>query len=107
MKTYKNLYPQVLDFPNLYIAYRRARRGKRDWVAVAGFEFDLEHQLLQLQDELEGLTYRPGSYTNFHINEPKRRLVSAAPFRDRVVHHALCQVIEPIWEARFVHHGYG
>ena len=37
------------------------------------------------------------------IHEPKRRLVSAAPFHERVVHHALCRVIEPIWEARFIH----
>ena len=44
---------------------------------------------------------RAGTRTST-IHEPKRRLVSAAPFRDRVVHHALCQVIEPIWEARFI-----
>ena len=102
MKTYKNLYPQICDFATLYAAYRRARCGKRDRVAVASFEFDLERNLLQLQDELRAHTYAPGGYTNFYIHEPKRRLVSAAPFRDRVVHHALCQVIEPIWEARFI-----
>ena len=102
MKTYKNLYPQICDFATLYGAYRRARCGKRDRVAVASFEFDLERNLLQLQDELQAQTYAPGGYTNFYIHEPKRRLVSAAPFRDRVVHHALCSVIEPIWEARFI-----
>ena len=102
MKTYKNLYPQVYDFANLYLAYRQARKGKRDRAAVAGYEFELERNLLSLQDELQGHTYEPGEYTNFYIHEPKRRLVSAAPFRDRVVHHALCQVIEPIWEARFI-----
>ena len=83
-------------------AFRAARKGKRDRVAVATFEFDLEHNLLALEAELRDQTYRPGPYTNFAIYEPKRRLVSAAPFRDRVVHHALCQVIEPIWEARFI-----
>jgi retron-type reverse transcriptase len=51
-------------------------------------------------------TYTPGSYTNFYIYEPKKRLISAAPFRDRVVHHALCRIIEPIWERRFIHHSY-
>jgi len=102
MKSYKNLYPQICEFANLYGAYRRARRGKRDRVAVASFEFDLEHNLLALQRELLDHTYRPGAYTNFYVREPKRRLISAAPFRDRVVHHALCQVIEPIWEARFI-----
>ncbi len=106
LKTYKNLYPQIYSFENLYLAYRAARRGKRDRVAVASFEFDLEHNLLELQADLREQTYRPGAYTNFHIYEPKRRLVSAAPFRDRVVHHALCRVIEPIWEARFIDTSY-
>jgi retron-type reverse transcriptase len=63
----------------------------------------MERNLLQLQRELCDQTYRPGPYHNFYIYEPKLRLVSAVPFRDRVVHHALCQVIEPIWEPRFIH----
>ena len=103
MKTYKNLYPQIFSFEGLYKAYRLARRGKRDRQAVADFEFNLEGSLLHLQEELQAQTYRPSAYHNFYIFEPKRRLVSAAPFRDRVVHYALCQVIEPIWEARFIH----
>jgi RNA-directed DNA polymerase len=106
MKTYKNLYPQIYSFENLYLAFRAARKGKRSRVAVAAFEFDMERNLLQLQTELRDQTYRPSFYDNFYIYEPKRRLVSAAPFRDRVVHHALCQVIEPIWEARFIHTNY-
>ncbi len=106
MKTYKNLYPQVYTFENLYLAYRAARRGKRARVDVAAFEFDMELHLLRLETELREQTYRPGPYHNFIIHEPKRRLVSAAPFRDRIVHHALCRVIEPIWEARFIHTSY-
>jgi len=78
MKSYKNLYPQICEFANLYGAYRRARRGKRDRVAVASFEFDLEHNLLALQRELRDQSYRPGAYTNFYVREPKRRLISAA-----------------------------
>ena len=106
VKTYKNLYSQIHTFANLYPSYRAARRGKRDRPAVASFEFDLEHNLLEIQTELQEQSYLPGAYTNFSIYEPKRRLVSAAPFRDRVVHHALCNVIEPIWEPRFIHHSY-
>jgi hypothetical protein len=104
MKTYKNLYPKIYEFENLYRAYRAARRAKRAQVSVASFEFDWEHNLLELQTELREQTYRPGAYDNFYIYEPKRRLVSAAPFRDRVARsdHALCNVIEPIWEARFI-----
>jgi len=106
MKTYKNLYSTIYKFDNLYKAYRAARKGKRDRESVASFEFDLETNLMNLQAELRCQQYSPGAYTNFYIYDPKRRLVSAAPFRDRVVHHALCSIIEPIWESRFIHHSY-
>ncbi len=95
MKTYRHLYPQITDFANLYAAFRKARRGKRDRPEVAEFEFNLEANLFQLQEELVTHTYQPGAYRNFYIRERKLRLISAAPFRDRVVHHALCAVIAP------------
>jgi retron-type reverse transcriptase len=106
MRTYRNLYPQITDLENLYLAYRAARRGKRGKAAVAAFERTEEDELLRLQDELQRQVYQPEAYHTFYIHEPKRRLISAAPFRDRVVHHALCQVIEPIWEPRFIHDSY-
>jgi retron-type reverse transcriptase len=103
VKTYSNLYPSVCDFENLYLAYRKARKGKRCKDSVATFEQVQEEELLALQEELHTFTYSPGPYHSFYIHDPKKRLISAAPFRDRVVHHALCQVIEPIWERRFIH----
>ena len=102
MKTYRHLYPQIWDFENLYLAYRKARRGKRGKSPAADFELVQEDELLALQDELRTRTYVPGPYHSFYIHEPKKRLISAAPFRDRVIHHALCRVIEPIWEQRFI-----
>ena len=57
MKTYKNLYPKICDFENLYRAFRAARKGKRSRAAVAVFEFDLEHNLLTLHNELRDQTY--------------------------------------------------
>jgi RNA-directed DNA polymerase len=101
-----NLYAQVCDFENLYEAFRKARRGKRGRPPAADFEFNLEENLLRLGEELASKSYRPGPYVNFTIHEPKRRLVSAAPFRDRVVHHALCNVIDPIFERRFIFDSY-
>ena len=95
------MYSQIYAFDNLYAAYCAARQGKRAQPEVAAFEFNLETELFQLQAELRQHTYRPGPYHSFYIHEPKRRLISAAPFRDRVVHHALCQVIEPIFERCF------
>jgi len=106
MKTYKNLYPQVWAWENLHLAWRKARKGKRGREAAATFEFDLEANLLWLQRELRDKTYRPSSYTSFYIHDPKRRLISAALFRDRVAHHALCNVVEPLFERRFIYHSY-
>ena len=106
MKSYKHLYEQVCDWDNLYLAYRKARKGKRGRPPAATFEFDLESNLVTLQQELREKTYRPGAYSSFYIHEPKRRLISAAPFRDRVVHHALCNVIEPIFERSFIFDSY-
>jgi RNA-directed DNA polymerase len=106
MKTYKHLYPQIASFANLERAWRKARKGKRSKLAVAAFEFDAEGELLQLQRELEDKSYRPGPYRSFIIHDPKKRKISAAPFRDRVVHHALCNVLEPIYERKFIHDSY-
>ncbi len=106
MKTYADLYPRLCSFENLYHAYRAARKGKRGHPSAAAFEREQERELLQLQRELLAETYRPGPYHSFYIHEPKRRLISAAPFRDRVVHHALINVIEPIWERRFIFDSY-
>lgn len=106
MQSYRNLYPEITAFANLYAAFRKARKGKRDRPAVAAFEVDLEANLFQLQEELRTRTYTPGAYHNFYLRERKLRLISAAPFQERVVHHALCAVINPIWERRFIYDTY-
>jgi RNA-directed DNA polymerase len=106
MKTYKNLYPGIYAWENLERAYRKARKGKRKTQPVADFEYAWESNLLRIQEALSSKTYQPGPYHSFYIHEPKKRLISAAPFPDRVVHHALCQVIEPIFERRFIHDSY-
>lgn len=102
VKRYADLYPQLLSFENLFTAFRKASKGKRSQPEVATFEFALERNLFDLQAELAAQTYTPGAYTSFYIRDPKRRLISAAPFADRVVHHALVNVIEPLFERAFV-----
>ena len=106
MKSYKHLYHQVYAFSNLLQAAESARRGKRQKSYVARFHFYLEEALLRLEAELKNFTYTPGPYKEFHIFEPKIRLISAAPYRDRVVHHALIQVIEPLFERMFIADSY-
>lgn len=106
MKTYKNLFDSIVSFDNLLLAAKEAQRGKRFRDNVARFNLDLEKNLLQLQKELMGQSYQPGEYRSFYIYEPKKRLISAAPYRDRVVHHALCNIIEPIFERSFIFDSY-
>jgi retron-type reverse transcriptase len=73
---------------------------------VAEFEHNLADSLLTLQAELQEQSYQPGPYRHFVVIERKVRKISAAPYRDRVVHHALMNVIQPIFEARFIHDSY-
>ena len=100
------MYAQICSWDNLLLAHRRASKGKRGKAAAAAFEHRLEDNLVTLQEGLVTKAYRPGPYFSFLIYEPKRRLISAAPFRDRVVHHALCNVIEPVFERSFIHDSY-
>lgn len=100
------LFEQLWSFSNLLSAYRKAARGKRARPDVAAFDFDLEGWLLRLRDQLHAQTYRPGPYRRFVFADPKPRHISAAPFRDRVVHHALVNVTEPIFERRFIPDSY-
>jgi len=97
------MYHHLCSWENILLAYHKASKGKRGQPNVAAFEFHLEDNLIQLQDELCSFSYQPEPYDSFYIHEPKRRLISAAPFRDRVVHHALCNLIEPIFERSFIH----
>lgn len=95
-------YAELYDWDNLWLAWIKAARGKRGRAAAALFEYHLEDHLIDLQAALHEKTYLPGAYTSFFIHEPKRRLISAAPFPDRVVHHALCNLLEPLFEPSFI-----
>ncbi len=106
MKTFKNLYPDIISFENLLLASRKARKGKRFKESCSRFEFNLEGELLSLQQELTEMTYCHGGYRDFFIFDPKQRLISAAPYRDRVVHHALCNIVEPIFDRSFISDSY-
>jgi hypothetical protein len=100
------LHDDLITWENLRLAYRNAARGKRGKPAVAGFELYLADRLLELERDLREKTYQPGAYHSFYIHEPKRRLISAAPFRDRVVHHALCNITVPYFEKRMIPNSY-
>jgi RNA-directed DNA polymerase len=101
-----DLFEQVASLGNLFAAAKKALRGRGLEMPAVAFAADLETEVVALAHELRSASYRPGAYHYFEIFEPKRRLVAAAPFRDRVVHHAICRVIEPIWERRFIADNY-
>lgn len=103
---YSEAFQKLCSLPHLLHAFQRAAAGKRRKIAVAAFEFQLMDHLLKLRDELISGSYAPGAYTHFLIHEPKRRKISAALFRDRVVHHALCSIIEPRFEKVFIPDNY-
>ena len=102
MKRHGYLFEQMIDYHALLAAAHRARRGKRDRLEVARFIFHLEPNLLALQQELRTGAYRMGPYRTFEVREPKSRRICAARFRDRVVHHAVCGVLDPIFEAGLI-----
>ncbi|MCP3920023.1 MAG: RNA-dependent DNA polymerase [bacterium] len=102
MRRTGGLWDEVASFENLRRAAQRAARGKRRVAGVARFLADLEPELLALQRELRSGQWRPGSPTTFRIHDPKERTITAAPLRDRVVHHALIDVLEPVLERRMV-----
>jgi hypothetical protein len=93
---------RVASEDNLWLAAHKARRGKSRRPDVEAWWLRRESELVRLREELRSGRYAPGPYHFFEIHEPKRRLIAAAPFRDRVVHHALCNLLAPVLERRFI-----
>jgi retron-type reverse transcriptase len=106
MKRIDGIWQGLTSFDNLLRAYRQARRGKKRWPGVAEFGLTFERELFALQRELREGRYRPGGYRLFSIYERKPRVIAAAPFRDRVVHHAVMQMIEPPLDRTFISDSY-
>ena len=100
MKRIGNLWDDLISVENLYAASRIARKRKRYRASCAKFEFRLESELLALHRELRDKTYRPSTYRSFYIYEPKKRLISAAAYRDRVVHQGVKWPMPPLARIR-------
>ena len=103
MKTHKNLFPKIYDLKNLILAWKKARKGKIKKDYVQKFWENLPYNLRLLHEELKNQTYKPKSLQTFILRDPKTRKISKADFRDRVVHHALCNIIEPIFDKTFIY----
>jgi RNA-directed DNA polymerase len=92
------LLEKVYDFENLLEAYKNCRRGKRATIGDQKFFTNYPERLLEIQDELKANFYKWGTYREFYVVDPKKRLIMAAPFKDRIVHHAIHRVISPFVE---------
>lgn len=106
MRRKRNLLPAVTEYKNLYLAFKKAFRGATRNGESLAFFYNLEKELLRLKKELEAQTYSPGRYKHFKVYDPKERTISVAPFRDRVVHHAIVNILEPLYEKIFIHDSY-
>ena len=103
MKTCKNLYNKIISPRNLFLAWQKARKGKTKKPDVIEFERNLKANLRGLHKELKDKTYRPLPLISFPIRDPKTRKISKSDFRDRIVHHAIVNILEPIYEKIFIH----
>lgn len=101
-----DLYAALCSYNNLFLAYKKARKRKTTKSYVIEFEKNLKENLLLLRSELLLHCYNPKPLVDFIINDPKTRKISKSDFRDMVVHHALCNIIELIFEKSFIYDSY-
>ncbi|MBM3861981.1 MAG: RNA-dependent DNA polymerase [Verrucomicrobia bacterium] len=106
MKRFGNLYERICSWDNLELAARRARKRKRYRWYAENFELHRESVLREVRDELLGQRWQPAPYVTFRVYDPKERLICAAPYRDRIVQHAVCNIIAPLLERSFIGHTY-
>ena len=103
MKTYKNLWKELCSYENLELAFKKAKKRKTLKPCVIEFEKDLTNNLEALRTELLFHSYSPNPPETFIIRDPKTRIISKSDFKDRIIHHALCNVIEPIFDKLFIY----
>ncbi|MEK6948372.1 MAG: hypothetical protein AABX19_03970 [Nanoarchaeota archaeon] len=101
-----SLFNKICSYENLYLAYEKARKRKTLKQYVIEFEKELKQNILDLQNELINGTYYPKPLETFILRDPKTRKISKSDFRDRVVHHALCNIIEPLFDKSFIYDNY-
>ena len=106
MKRAKSLFNQIISYENVRLAWIKARRHKTSKIVVKNFSKNVNKNLLIVQKNLKSKPAILSSYSQFTIYEPKERLISVVPFIDRVMHHAIMNVLEPVFEKQFIYHTY-
>ena len=106
MKRAKSLFNQIISYDNVRLAWLKARRHKTSKNVVKNFSKNVNKNLLIVQKNVKSKPEILSSYSQFTIYEPKERLISVVPFIDRVMHHAIMNVLEPVFEKQFIYHTY-
>ena len=106
MNSVGGLWEGITSRANLLTAWEQFRSVHVDGFGTVKWMAHLDERLSALREELLSGTYRPGRYSCFRVCEPKPRTISRAPVRDRIVHHALCNYITPVFERRFIGQSY-
>ncbi len=104
MKRYGNLFSQIIDIENLKLAHKNARKGKTHYTDVKLVDSDPDLFLWNLHDSLKNKTFRTSPYVTKQIYEPKPRTIYKLPYYpDRIVHHAIMNILQPIWDKTFIY----
>ena len=106
MKRVDNLFEQITDLDNLKLAYLKAMKGKRYTPAALIYGNKVDEKLFSLKVQLKNEIYNHGKYRQFKIYDPKERIITAASFEDRIIHHAIMLILEPVFEKQFIFHTY-
>lgn len=101
MKRINNLWEEIISVENLYLADQNARRGKLLSYGVRKHDSDRDANIAELHESLKNKTYKTSEYSVFKIYEPKEREIYRLPYSDRIVHHAIMNILEPIWVSVF------
>jgi hypothetical protein len=106
MKRQNRLFDQIIDYNNIRHAFLKALRGNRSSLPAVSFCKNTEKNLSVVSDKLTSLNCGWGSYHSFLITDPKLRVISTAPFEQRIMHHAIMNIIEPIFDRPMIFHSY-
>jgi len=106
VKRYGDLFDRIIDPDNIKLAYYKACKGKRDTQAVKQFDVSLQSNLADLRSKLLHPQFVWGPYRYFKIYDPKERVISAASFDERILQHAIMNILDPCFERHYIHHSY-
>lgn len=106
MKRTSSLFEKIVSYENIRLAYLKARRGKTSKKSIRNFARNVNENLFLVQKNLKSNPPVLSKYTQFKISDPKERIISVVPFLDRVMHHAIINILEPFFERQFIFHTY-